>query len=86
MGWGKALIIGFCIYVGVYIINFVIFVGLGLGYTFSNLANRIAEILAFPLGTGKNYNLFLSALFWTIIIAVLIKSIGFMLKNNLFRT
>lgn len=76
MGWGKALIIGFCVYVGVYLLNFVIFVSFGLGYRFSNLANKIAEILEFELNLGKSYNLFLSALFWTVIIAVILKVIN----------
>lgn len=82
MGWGKALIIGFCIYLAVSVISFLIFVQFGLGYKFSNLANGIAKILAFPLGTGKNYNLFLSALFWTVIIAAVVKPLVFMLRNK----
>lgn len=81
MGWGKALIIGFCVYAGVYLINFVIFVCFGLGYRFSDLANKIAGILEFELGIGKNYNLFLSALSWTVIIALVVKIISFYVKR-----
>lgn len=73
MGWGKALIIGFCTYLGLFAISFLFFVQLGLGYKFSNLANRIASILEFQLGLGKNWNLFLSVLFWTVIIAIIIR-------------
>ena len=82
MSWKKSLIIGFCIYVGIYIIGYLIFVQLGLGYSFPNLANKIGDILAFPLGTGKNYNLILSGLFWTVIIAIVIKVIGFYMKKQ----
>ncbi len=76
MSWGKALIVGFFIYFGSYVVNFIIFVSLGLGYKFSNLANKISEILAFPAGTGKNYSFILSALFWTVVIATVIKIIS----------
>jgi len=82
MGWRKALIIGLCIYVGIYIISFLIFVQLGLGYTFSSLANKIADILAFPMGSGKNYNVVLSGLFWMVIIAVVMKIISFYIKKQ----
>lgn len=81
MGWGKALIMGFCTYLGLFAIGFLLFVQLGLGYKFSNLANKIASILELELGPGKNWNLFLSALFWTVIIAVVIKIISFYVKK-----
>ncbi|HOW35741.1 MAG TPA: hypothetical protein PL155_04945 [Candidatus Omnitrophota bacterium] len=80
MSWLKAIIIGFCIYVGVYFVSFVVFVYFGLGYRFSNLANKIAAILEFELG-NKNYSIFLSALFWTMTIAVVIKIISFYVKK-----
>ncbi len=81
MSWRKAFIIGFCVYWVIFIVAFVLFVCLGLGYSFSSLANTIDEILAFPLGAGKNYNIFLSVLFWTIVIAVVIKIISFYVKK-----
>lgn len=80
MGWVKALIIGLCIYVGIYIVSFLVFVNFGLGYKFSNFANKISEILAFPFGTGKNYNPILSALFWTVIIGTILKTLSFYKK------
>lgn len=82
MGLGKALIIGFCVYLVVSVISFLLFVQLGLGYRFPNLANGIADILAFPFGTGKNYNLILSGLFWTVIVSIIIKIIGFYMKKQ----
>ena len=81
MSWRKAFIIGFCVYWGICIVTFVLFVCFGLGYSFSNLANTIDEILAFPTGTGKNGNLFWSMLFWTIVLALIIKIINFYVKK-----
>ena len=82
MTWRKAFIWGVCIYLGINIISYVLFVCFGLGYYFSNLANKISEILAFPMGTGKNYNFYLSTLFWSLVIAAVIKIIIFSLQLN----
>lgn len=76
MSWWKTMIIGFCVYWGISLVSFVLFVCFGLGYHFSNLANTLSEVLAFPTGTGKNYNLFLSMSFWTVVIAVVIKIVS----------
>lgn len=73
MSWWKSIIIGFCVYWVVFIGGMVLFVGLGLGYHFSNQANTFSEIMAFPTGTGKYYNFFLSALFWIIAFSLVIK-------------
>lgn len=77
MRWWKAAIIGFCVYWGIFLVEFVLFVQFGLGYSFPDLANILSDILAFPTGTGENYNLFLSMLFWTAIFAAVIKIVSF---------
>lgn len=77
MSWWKAFIIGFCIYWVISIVSFVLFVCFGLGYSFSEIANKISEVLAFPVGTGKNYNIFLSMFFWIAAIAIVIKILVF---------
>jgi hypothetical protein len=76
VSWIKALIIGFCVYGIINILGFVIFVALGLGYTYPSIANKFAAILAFPLGTGKNYNFFLSGFFWIVLISVILKIVS----------
>ena len=78
MRWWLSIILGFYIYCGIVFLGSVLFVWLGLGYHFSNLANTFSEIMAFPTGTGKSYNIFLSALFYTIIFALVIKIVSFL--------
>jgi len=80
MSWWKAIIIGVCVYWGIFLINFMLFVQFGLGYSFPKLANTLSEVLAFPTGTGKNYNLFLSMLFWTAVFAIIIKIVDFYIR------
>jgi hypothetical protein len=82
MSWWKTIIIGFCIYWGISLISFLLFIQLGLGYNLPNIANTLAEILAFPAGTGKSYNVFLSMLFWTLVFAVIIKVVYFYIHMN----
>ncbi|MDD4893829.1 MAG: hypothetical protein PHW54_00745 [Candidatus Omnitrophica bacterium] len=77
MAWWKAIIIGFCIYWGIFLVNVLLFVQFGLGYSFPKLANTVSDILDFPAGTGKNYNFLLSMIFWTVTFSVVIKVVNF---------
>jgi len=77
MSWWKVIVIGCCAYWLIFFISFLLFVQFGLGYSFPKLSSIIAEILAFPTTSGKNYNIFFNMVFWSILIAGVIKFLYF---------
>ncbi|MFH1232192.1 MAG: hypothetical protein V1709_11930 [Planctomycetota bacterium] len=80
MSWFKAIIIGCCTFWGINLLGYLLFVQLGLGYSFSTLANTLGDIISFPTGTGKNYNIIINMVFWMIAFAVILKGVYFLIN------
>lgn len=82
IAWWKTILIAFIVYWAIFALGFLLFVCFGLGYQIPTIANTFAHIMALPGGTGKNYNITTSAIFWTAIISILTKIINWVIVNS----
>ena len=77
MTWKRSVFIGFCVYLWINFVGFLLFVQLGLGYSFPEVANMFADVLDLHAVLGNRYSPFLLGMFfWTAVFASIIKVIS----------